>query len=408
MDSGATIGRLRDAARALRSFDDRAALRAIQAAQDALDAAKAERLAALQESKEFELDGASSVTTWARNELRLDARETKTLVRAAATLKELPSVGHAAAQGRIRLDHVAVFSYGLKHIGTNIVRESERWLLDVATTHAPAGLRQVMRDLREAVYPDSLDEAWAKGMDRQDLQVNPVPDGWHVNGFLNTTTGAKFKQVLDTMGAPRDADDQRPGSERRVDALDRMLTGVLEAGLPSDKGFRPQLSVIVDTHGPSAQLAGFGSIGPKLLDYLTCLSDVTPIVTAGGDIEQSTILNVGRTRRHANRQQRRAIIARQGGECAAPGCHNTHLEIHHVTWWSRGGRTDLDDMIGLCVRCHHLVHRERLNIEANGHGQFDFTTRTGRPVERGQRRRRIAPRPRDVVRRSDRRVPLRT
>ena len=407
MDPGATIERLRDAAHALRSGDSRTKLRAIQSAQDALDAAKAEAMAELAESRDFELDGASSVTTWARTELRLDARETKSLVRAMAAMRDLPAVGTAATEGRIRLDHVAAFYYGLKHIGSSIVRESEGWLLDVATTHEPAGLRQVMRDLREAVYPDSLDEAWAKGMDKQDLQVNAVPDGWHVNGFLNATTGAKLKQVLDTLGAPRDADDQRPGSERRVDAFDRMLTGVLEAGLPTDKGIRPQLSVIVDTDGPSARLTGFGSIGPRLLDYLTCLSDLTPIVTTGGDVEQAKILNVGRTRRHANRQQRRAIIARQGGECAAPGCHNTHLEIHHVTWWSRGGRTDLDDMIGLCVRCHHLVHGELLNIAPDGRGLFDFTTKAGRPVERRERPR-ITTRPRDVVRRSTRRVPLRT
>ncbi|MGH3456694.1 DUF222 domain-containing protein, partial [Aeromicrobium sp.] len=184
MDSGVTIGRLRDAARALSSFDDRAALKAIQAAHDALDAAKAERLAALEMSKEFELDGASTITTWARNELRLDARETKKLVAAAATTRDLPQVGKAAASGRVRLDHVAVFTYGLKHIGTDIVRESQDWLLEVATTHEPGQLRQVMKDLREAVYPDSLDEAWAAGMDRQDFQVNAVPDGWHVNGFL--------------------------------------------------------------------------------------------------------------------------------------------------------------------------------------------------------------------------------
>ena len=302
---------------------------------------------------------------------------------------------------------MAVFSYGLKHIGARKVRDGEGWLLDVALTHEPAGLRQVMRDFREALYPDSLDEAWAKGMDRQDLQVNPVPDGWHVNGFLNTATGAKFKQVLDTLGAPRDADDQRPGSERRVDAFDQMLTSVLDAGLPSDKGIRPQLSIIVDTNGPSAQLAGFGPIGPQLLDYLTCQSDLTPILTTSGNPEQAQILNVGRTRRHANRQQRRAIIARQGGVCAAPGCHNTHLEIHHVTWWSHGGTTDLDHMIGLCVRCHHLVHREHLNIEANGTGSFAFTTKHGRPIEQPTR----PPMnyiPRDAARPTDQRVLLRT
>ena len=59
-----------------------------------------------------------------------------------------------------------------------------------------------------------------------------------------------------------------------------MLTGILESGLPSDNGIRPHLSVILDTTNDTpAQLAGYGSIGPKLLDYLTCDADITPIHT---------------------------------------------------------------------------------------------------------------------------------
>ena len=227
MDSGETIGRLREAAHALKTGDDRTVLKAIQTAQDALDAVKAERLASLKVSKDYELDGASSVTTWTRNELRLDATEANTLLRAAGALRVLPGLAQAAAAGRVRLDHVAVFAYGLKHIGPDVIVDSEDWLLDVAMTHAPGALRQVMRSLREAVFPDSLDEAWTKGMGREDIQINPVPDGWHVNGFLNTITGTKLKHLLDTLGAPRDADDDRPGAERRVDALDAMLTKAL-------------------------------------------------------------------------------------------------------------------------------------------------------------------------------------
>jgi hypothetical protein len=176
-------------------------------------------MAALVETRDFELDGASSLTTWSRNELRLDARDAKALVRAAVTMTDLSAVGEAAAEGRIRMDHVVAFSYGVKHVGREVMRESQSWLLDVATTHEPSELRQVVRSLREAVYPDELDQAWIDGMDKQDIQVNPVPAGWHVNGFLNTTTGAKFKRVLDTLGAPQDADDRRPGSERRVEAF---------------------------------------------------------------------------------------------------------------------------------------------------------------------------------------------
>jgi hypothetical protein len=175
MDSGPTIERLRTAACALKSGDDRVALKAIQAAQDALDAG-----------------------------------QTKKLTRAAATMTMLPAVAEAAEQGRIRIDHVAAFSYGLKHIGVTVIRDAEEWLLPVALSHEPAIVRQVMRELRGAVYPDSLDEAWAKGMDRQDFQVNPVPDGWHVTGFLSTVTGAKLKAVLDVLGAPRDKHDETP------------------------------------------------------------------------------------------------------------------------------------------------------------------------------------------------------
>jgi hypothetical protein len=397
MGSGETVKRLRDAARALTTGDPRTRLKAIQAAQDALDAAKATELAALETSKDFELDGASTLSAWARVELRLDAGQTKKLVRAATTLRDLPAVGRAAAEGRIRLDHVAAFSYGMKHIGTRVVRESESWLLDVATTCEPAELRRVMRSLREAVYPDSLDEAWVAGMDREDLQVNPVPDGWHVNGFLNTITGSKLKTVLDSLGAPVDADDHRPGSERRVTALDVMLTQVLEAGLPSDHGVRPHLSILV---GPDAKatLVGFGSVGPKLVDYLSCHADVTPIVTDG----QSRILNVGRTSRLATLRQRRAVIAHQRGECAAPGCRNAHLEIHHAVWWSDGGKTDLDNLVGLCVRCHHLVHRGLLTVVGDEAGGFRF--------DRDHRRQDLQRRPiaAMVQARANRLVPMRT
>ncbi|MGA9100875.1 DUF222 domain-containing protein [Aeromicrobium sp.] len=401
MDPGGTLERLRDAARALEAFDDRAALKAIRAAQDALDAVMADRLASLERSKDFELDGASSLSMWARNELRLDARDAKKLIRAATTVRDLPAVAEAAAAGRIRLDHVDAFSYGLKHIGHQVVAESESWLLDVAVTHEPGELRRVMRSLREAVYPEELDQAWAEGMDREDFQVNPVPDGWHVNGFLNTVTGAKLNTILDALGAPTDADDRRPGAERRVTALDTLLTTVLESGLPSDKGIRPHLSVLVDTTGPTARLAGFGAVGPKLLDYLGCLADVTPISTDG---EQARVLNVGRTHRLATLKQRRAVIARQGGVCAAPGCRHTHLEIHHTTAWSQGGRTDIDHLLGLCVRCHHLVHRERLRVTADGTGGFDFSTKHRRPLQR-ESRPHLMPRPH--VHLSERGIPLR-
>ena len=370
---------LRTAAHAVGSFDHRSALVAIQTAQDALDSAKAHHLAELERSAEYELDGASTVTAWARDHLRIDARQTRSLINADATMRELPAVGEAAALGEIRLDHVKLFTFGLKHIGAKVVTDAEPWLLAVATTHEPVQLRRVVRALRDAVFPDALDEDWINGMAKEDLQLSPVPEGWHLSGFLKTETGAKLKAVLDSLSIPVVANDDRTVAERRVAGLDRLLTSVLEAGLPTSKGIRPQLSVIVGVEtlheamtaepgkaqptGEPAELAGFGPIGPQRLSYLACTGDITPILTTGDDIEQAQVLNIGDTIRLATPAQRKAVIARQHGQCAAPGCTHppstplrsvqggapTHLEIHHTTWWSRGGKTDLDGLIGICT-----------------------------------------------------------
>lgn len=97
--------------------------------------------------------------------------------------------------------------------------------------------------------------------------------------------------------------------------------------------------------------------------------------------QQSQVLNVGRTQRLATKKQRIGILARQKGVCAAPGCSHTHLEIHYVQWWhADGGPTDIDVMIGLCVRCHHLVHRGLFRISGNAVDGFDFRRQDNRPA----------------------------
>ncbi len=381
---------LRQAACAVGVAPDADALRAIQTAQDALDGAKVAHLAGLAQSRGFEAEGASSVTSWVRLQLRISTRDASALARSAATLTRLPQVAEAAMAGQIRAAHVNVFGYGLKHVGEQHVVQMMEPLLKVARSCEPGELFRVMRALREAIYPDELDDAWAQGMEKADLQVNAVPQGFHVNGFLPIHVGAKFRTVLDSLSAPVDADDKRTGPERRVDAIDDLCTQILDAGLPSDKGVRPHLSVSADaeavhaaatqTRGTTsepvvpADLAGFGPIGPDLLAMIGCTADVTPILTRTmPDFSQDMVLNVGRTHRLATLKQRRAVLARQDGRCAAPGCRNTHLEIHHVVWWSHGGPTDLANLVGLCSRCHHLVHRDQLTIRADGRGDFIFT-----------------------------------
>jgi len=393
LDRAAVAAVLRDAAAVIESPAGSAdVLRAAQAGRDALDAVRVAGLADLHASGAYEDEGASSVTTWMRRELRLDAGETGALRRAASVAAVLPSAGRAAEAGRLRLEHLRVLAYGIKHVGTEAMSAAEEVLVEHATTHEPASLLRLVRSIRARLFPDDLDEAWARGMDREDLRLTACGEGFHVTGFLGATTGAALKAILDNLTVPRTEADPRSASQRRVDGLAGLLTGILDAGvLPADRGVRPHVTVVIpadvydgavaraggprartsthgrDPHGSGdadtgvAELTGFGAVGPALAGYLTCLGETTPVVTAGA-AAGSGVLDVGRTRRVATLRQRRAIETHQDGVCATPACGLPVEEVHHLTWWSAGGATDLDNLIGLCAPCHRLVHRGRLVI----------------------------------------------
>lgn len=51
---------------------------------------------------------------------------------------------------------------------------------------------------------------------------------------------------------------------------------------------------------------------------------------------------------------------KQGGKCYK--CHKnvkvSHMEFHHLTFWSKGGKTTSDNCVGLCHECHKDIHDE--------------------------------------------------
>ncbi|MCW2839558.1 MAG: endonuclease [Aeromicrobium sp.] len=177
MNPAPTIDAMRTAARALSCGDARDRVRVLQTAQDALDAAKADALAEIEATKAFEVDGASTLNTWVRNELRMTAADAQVLVRAAATCTALPLVGAASAEGSIRADHVKAFTYGLKHLGPEIMSQYEEAFLIVAQNQTPAELFDKMRSLREAMFPDDLEKRYLKGQEKEDIAITALLEG---------------------------------------------------------------------------------------------------------------------------------------------------------------------------------------------------------------------------------------
>jgi hypothetical protein len=397
MDSGVeqTIALMRQAASAMRSPTASAAetFTAIQFAINSLEAQKADVLDDAHRAKTYEVDGASSIATWARNLAGLDATSTRQAVRAARTMINLPKVGQAARAGQLSAAHVHAFTFGLKHVDHDTVVATEAELLEVAKAGDAKEFFQFLRHARDQLHEDKLDEAWLNGMDKEDLRCTPTAGGYDVGGFFGPDLGAKFAAFQKSASAPRDADDDRTPAERRIEAFDAMLSAFLAHGLPADNGVRPHLQIEVeaewlkahyaeaaksgklDLNIPPAHLEGFGSIGPNLMDFLLCGADLTPILIEkiGPNLN---VLDVGHTIRCATKKQAIAVKFRQRRRCAC--CRHPISNIHHVTWHSHGGATDLDNLIGLCRKCHTLVHQERITITGTYATGFTIAkTRTG-------------------------------
>jgi hypothetical protein len=84
------------------------------------------------------------------------------------------------------------------------------------------------------------------------------------------------------------------------------------------------------------------------------------------------LLDLGRRRRRPNATLRRAARERDKCRCRFPGCESRRIDLHHIQYWSNGGRTSLDNLVSLCKYHHMLVHDRGYLIAAARDGTFTF------------------------------------
>ncbi len=130
----------------------------------------------------------------------------------------------------------------------------------------------------------------------------------------------------------------------------------------------PEISVLTDLSFLIGELNGSGvcetedgnPLPVSTVRRLCCDAEIIPIVLGADGVT----LDLGRTARTVNRAQRRALRAMHR-TCAHPDCDVpfSHTKIHHVRWWTRDrGPTDIDNLLPLCERHHHLVHEGNWNL----------------------------------------------
>lgn len=196
-----------------------------------------------------------------------------------------------------------------------------------------------------------------------------------ISGKLDPETAAPVRAALDAMVAHglrerREQDrlkgDARSVGQMRADALGvaaRHLLGCTSAKVPMSPTtmvVRMSLEGLRDGVGVG-EIDGSGQPVPaSVVRRMAADAGVIPEVLGG----ESEVMDFGMEERGFSLGQRRVLFERDGG-CAFCGAPPSFTEAHHILWWERdSGPTDLDNGVLLCVRCHHLIHRDGWDIRA--------------------------------------------
>lgn len=329
--------------------------------------------------------GDATVANIATGGGRRGAREAAAIVDRSKTCGEVPEIGEALAAGDCTTAHVDAITAATKHLddaAKGRFAAHGRKLADEARFDTPAEFSRRCRDLAAQLCADDGVERQERLRRQRTVTRWSDPDGMcHTKLSLDPLADAQvwsaIGELVDRIRNHQTGDrpDDAPGVEGRTfqqlcaDAFAELCTAA-NVGAGGRGLRRPEVSVLIDLDTLSGRAAAAGlrvsetadgkALPAATIRRLCCDADLIPVVLNG----DGRALDVGRAQRLATGEQRHALQAMYA-TCAHPDCSIgfDNCRIHHIAWWHRHrGATDLDNLIPLCERHHHLVHEGRWDL----------------------------------------------
>jgi len=176
----------------------------------------------------------------------------------------------------------------------------------------------------------------------------------------------------------------RTSEQLLLDALVAMTT----ASLSGDGGLAAPLARMLlianfdaITGALSGKLVDGTPMSPAAVRRIACDAEVLPAIFNG----DSQPIDLGLAERLASPAQRALLASRDGG-CRGCGAHPAFCFAHHIIHWVDHGPTDLDNLVLLCSRCHHLVHEGGYDV-VRGQDGFELRGPDQKPCPPRQSRR---------------------
>lgn len=348
----------------------------VRAWLDAGDVATARRAKELARADPSSTSSKVEAREMLSNQGRRSDRDARTAAGRAELCEQMPGFESALLEGRIGAGHVdamAAATRGLSPGERSAVGLFQGDLLDAAAGSTVAEFGRRARELVETcVRRDDPAERLDRQRRRRRMRrwTDDETGMWKLLVELDPVTGAKVSAAIDAkVSATRQRERSSNADGVRfehleVDALVELVCAT--GGEDPDLRRVPEVCVHVDApslfHGATGGLCELVegiAVPVDMVRRWCCDADIVPIVF---DADGNPI-DAGRSRRTANRKQRRLLRARYR-TCGYPGCGVgfDRCEIHHVIPWERFGPSDIANLLPLCPAHHHLVHEGGWNL----------------------------------------------
>jgi hypothetical protein len=350
----------------------------------------------------------SKVEAARRVRVGLAIRPRQTLL-SAGLPPERPIVAEAMISGLLGIDTAATVLYSLKQAanGSEATPENmdaaELALAKLGTTDSADMVADIGRVWRDALDPDGIEPRYEEIRERRGAFVGRERNGikkYTINAgpILSAELDAVFLDSMDPKVGPRflsEEDlagatilvedkngelvetivDPRSLEQKQHDILEGVLIAGLRATREGPTNLRTVGSVTAVIQLKDLQSGtGFGIlegtdevIPASAIQEMACDTGFYKVLLGS----KGEPLYHGALLRYFTQTQRRALVARDGDRCVAPGCRKraAACHAHHVIFYSNDGPTDINNGVLLCPAHHHALHQ----------GAFEITMIDGMP-----------------------------
>lgn len=298
-------------------------------------------------------------------------------IKAAAALHDLPGLAAALENGTLGIDKVVELSrFATAETEGDLIEWASETTCAAVRRRAELEIRAAHEETAEFERDRSLRYWYEDGGRRFGLEARmPSAQG--------AVVAKALQRVVDQIPVMPAEHDRAFIEARRADALLALCSHRIAADADADRA-----TVVV--HASLEALAGRRNVEtehgavmpPEALQRLAC--DARVQVVAESDAGDAVAF--GRTSREPSAAMMRQLRHRDRG-CRFPGCGSTAFSnAHHIVWWSRGGRTDLENLVLICGFHHRLVHEHGWTIERAPDGRVRWFRADGSRYRGGPER----------------------